>query len=688
MNENLLEMLHRLHAYLDHIHDRSLRALRASREEAKGLATQFVSKQYELPEDQRLLPQFAQFLVAAWALNDALSDGELSDCGDWIGWSLSATIEPGHEVELHIGRLVEFHQAPSISTWPGFGPTLVVYLGAFYYYARRRTAMQEIGAQLWGTAMRHLMRIMDQSPKLIDPPEVFLGSFMLAWAAKEAPERARQLTPYVQRWVHDPELPASVRSLYCLSLATNAGRYSGTSSSTWARMALDEFADHLIGEQKTQMLATVLDPTNVQELEAILVEMQQHQAKQRHALGPLAFARVAAFMGDVVQPYFVRTLSLGRVDYALRGLETWHQAEHVDDRLDPQSILLMIPFGETSYVAAVNGVKTEIVRDNQALLARLTRETDAFLGTAKTVAYEDNTGLRIPERPGVPSLDDRSGWFSTMQQAYCPDGVEFGDVPTCQLMLPSVGTPLQAVQLAVWGTTWPIAASLSAPRSDRDVRAVALWSGGGSMTEAMELAVLKHAFESRQIEVDIFAPESCSAAVFLSTYENPKYDVVWVVSHGEFDHWSPKHVRLQISQDRTAVSLEDLHLKAPESHSRRLLVLNVCDGGRFEETGMIPKIGLAPGLASPAQATISHLWPVMGFPSAALGAYLAYYLASGTPYFEAYKRTMLSVGKHSTVLAKELEDLYGARMELMERLSVRDEDFSPIQFSGSAAFFQ
>jgi len=210
----------------------------------------------------------------------------------------------------------------------------------------------------------------------------------------------------------------------------------------------------------------------------------------------------------------------------------------------------------------------------------------------------------------------------------------------------------------------------------------------GSMTEAMEIEVLRNAFESRGVVVDAFAPESCTVETFLSTYEHSKYDVVWVVSHGEFDHWSPSRVKLQIARDRTAVSLEDLHRKAPESDSRRLLVLNVCDGARFEEIGMIPKIGLAPGLAGPAQATVSHLWPVMGFPSAAFGAYLAHHLANGSPYFEAYKRTLSSVRKHATAIAAELEDLYGARFELMERLSMRDEDFSPIEFSGSAAFFQ
>ena len=76
MNGELLEVLRQLHAYLDHVHDRSLRALRASRQEAKDLAAQFVKKQSEVEVEHRLLPHFAQFRVAAWALNDALRGSE------------------------------------------------------------------------------------------------------------------------------------------------------------------------------------------------------------------------------------------------------------------------------------------------------------------------------------------------------------------------------------------------------------------------------------------------------------------------------------------------------------------------------------------------------------------------------------------------------------------------------------
>lgn len=151
-NELLVMMLYRVHTYLDYVHDKTQKALQTSRLDAKELAVEFVLKQSELELELRLVPCFAQFIIAAWALDDALRDGELSECGDWVGCALSETIDQGHEVELYIGRIAQFWAAPSISTWPGFVPTLVVYLGGFYYYALQRTAMKAVATELWGTA--------------------------------------------------------------------------------------------------------------------------------------------------------------------------------------------------------------------------------------------------------------------------------------------------------------------------------------------------------------------------------------------------------------------------------------------------------------------------------------------------------------------------------------------------------
>lgn len=436
------------------------------------------------------------------------------------------------------------------------------------------------------------------------------------------------------------------------------------------------------------MLATVFDPGSEQRIESILAAMDECQRPLRQALSPMAFMIEAGNKADVTLAFVSRCMNAGRADVAVRGIARWYQGPTGDEAVDPESVLLTSPFSELGYIAACHRRSQQLGRDSQALLMRQTQEANAFLGAALTVAHADNSSLQLPERPGVPAMAGGREWFATLAEVYCPASPLQDAAPSSQLTLLAMAHPVQAIQQASWGVTWPITASLSAPAADRRPRTVALWSGGGSLTEAMEVDMVRSAFEAAGGTVEVFDPTHGSREAFLAAYQDPRFDVFWVASHGEFDHWSPRHVQLQVAADRTTVSLEDLLGRAPVHEGRRLLVLNVCDGARFDETGMVPRIGLAPGLATSQQATVSHLWPVEGFPSAAFGAYLACFLATGTPFFEAYVQALVAIRNTGSSIADGLQSLCGGNFELLDRLRARNEDYRPLKFSGSPAFFQ
>lgn len=133
--------------------------------------------------------------------------------------------------------------------------------------------------------------------------------------------------------------------------------------------------------------------------------------------------------------------------------------------------------------------------------------------------------------------------------------------------------------------------------------------------------------------------------------------------------------------------LEDAWNRVPNSEERRLLVLNVCDGARFAELGLLPRIGLAAGLSCPTQATISHL-PVRLLPSAAFGACLAHHVAQGLPHFEAYCAALAALRKSASQIGADLEAVYGPEFQLIASLKACIDDFSGIETWGSAAFYQ
>lgn len=630
--------------------------------------------------------QFLQYVTAAWTMHNLCEHGDLNALGDWAGWALASEIQEEHEQAVHPDRLKQFFANDDFVSWGKFLPTAAVFLGAFYYYARRRAAMKDLAISFWPEARWTLQRLLGRDKADVQVPEGYLGVSMLAWAAIDAEELARELTPVIEQSI-DQEFPDDVRAMFCLALATHGGKFSTNPAVEWARRALAEFSGSLVNEQRTQMLVTVSDPTDRDQAADVVAEMRGCQEAARRTLEPIEFLRHAARRSDVIRPFFLRAARGCACPALVSGLRAWHLLDNTDP-IDPATLLVTIPFGEDGFLCLSNSQKLEILRDSQAVLEQLSREINAFLGTAKTVTGADNSGIRIPERPGVPRIDESIGLHDAMRIAYCPTPLPQQWTPDNQLILPPEGHPVQAVQLAVWGRTWPLCASLKRRRPDRRIRRVFLWSGGGTLAEEMELEFVRECFEAVHVTVDTHIAVDSTAAEFAAVYSDPTVDVLWVMSHGEFDHWAPHEATLQVSRKGDRVSLADLWRHSPETEDRRLLFLNACDAGRFEEGGLLPHIGLAPGVAGPAQAVISHLWPVTHFPSATFGAFLATCLSQGQSFFDSFQSALGALHNDAPASGTALERLCGFSTPLTQRLRQRDEDFTPLEISGSPVFYE
>lgn len=670
-----------LHRYLDEQFFRISDA--AERGESRALLPGLVS---ESADENNVVAQFLQFVVAAWTMYFLLERGDLNALGDWAGWSLATEIQEGHEQEIHPDRLKRFFANDELASWERFLPTAAVFFSAFYYYARRRAAMKGLGISFWPEASWTLRNLLGREKSDVQIPEGYLGVSMLAWAAVDAPDLARELTPTIEQSV-DQGFPSGVRAMFCLALSTNAGKYSSRPAMEWARRALGEFSGELVNEQRTQMLVTVSDPIVPEQAAEVVTEMAAYQKVQRGSLGPMEFLRHAARRSDVIRPFFLRAARGSAYKAFVDGMRAWHLVDDAEP-IDPSALQVTVPFAEEGYLCVTGTQKLEVFRDSQAALEQLSREVNAFLSIAKTVTGAVDSEIRIPERPGVPRTDEFLGLQDAMRLAYCPAPLPEQWTPDTQLILPPEGHPIQAVQLAVWGRTWPLCASLKRRRQDRNIRRVVLWSGGGTLAEDMELEFVKACFEAAHIGVDVHVAVDTTAAEFLAVYADPSVDVFWIMSHGEFDHWAPHEATLQVSRSGNCVSLNDLWHRSPDIDQRRLLFLNACDAGRFEEGGLLPHIGLAPGVAGPAQAVVSHLWPVTHFPSATFGAFLAHFLSRGQSFFDSFRSALAALRQNGPAAGTALEQLCGFSTSLTHRLQQREEDFTPLEISGSPVFYE
>jgi hypothetical protein len=675
------------HYFLDGVFRDACKAVSISDDEAKRIVLQWIERQQNMPADLRLMPCFAQFISATEALYGAYENYELTEMGDWIGWALSEDLEDSHTMVLHVGRVVDFYKSPIIGSWTGFIPTMVKFFGAFYFYARERTAMNNIAQDLWFSASESFETIMRMPPGQIDLPEIFLGVNLACWAAKEAPELAKVFVPKLEYIAENNSLPSQFRALLYAGLSTIAGAYSSQASSEWARRALTEGCDSLPDGTKMQLLSTVYAGTEGEDPASLLSQIDIVQRNYRSQFEEIAFFRNAALRGGAIQPFIVKTMNAPDTELTLQGLRFWYQLPSDESSITAKHLYISVPFGEHGNLSVLGSEKVFIERDSQTFLEHLVHASNNFLGVAKTIAYADNSELRIPDRIGLPNYGDSADYESAMTKGYCPTPYPFESEPLYQLIIDTECNPVQATQLKEWGKTWPIASSFLIPKPDRKLKKVLIWCGGGSLTEGLEADAIKQIFEKTGAAVEVVSFEETAQRDFTTAYENDGYDVIWVASHGTYDHWSPKTVTMHVGEDKF-VSLEDLWNKAPIGNERRLLFLNICDGGRFEERGYIPKIGLAPGLACADQATISHLWPVLGYPAAAFGAYLAYYIAEGASFFDAYQLAILSVRKTTFDIAEDLTSKIGDDLELIQQLRRKNENYSSIDFFGSPAFYQ
>ncbi|WP_431050045.1 CHAT domain-containing protein [Roseateles sp. L2-2] len=648
----------------------------------------------DVSEAQLSILDFEQFVIGTVMLNRAFIAGETSEMGDWIQWALTNVPTDDFKHEMYVGRVEDFYRIRVIYEWPRFHDIMVAFFTALYEYARRRTAFLEVCVYLLPLALKTFYSAMERPPQFITGADIHLGTFILTWMAKEQPEEAADLAQRLEGFATAARLAKRQRYAFALALSTAGGSFSSRGSHHWADYAMRRLNAHASDMDRVQLNATLMrtDVHGSADAEALITLMEVARSRRSSGQTQVRVAREAAISTILVQPYFVKVLAMGRADLVLRGLQTWYRQGSVDDGPDSERLLVSLPFGESCSSYLCERQLVELARETQWPLLAVSRAMNSFLQTYATVAGADNSDLEIPERPGYP-LEHQDGLIEALIDAYCPAGIEIPGDPSAQLILPTEGHPIQATQLQAWGRTWPIASSLARPRRDRQIRKALLWGGGDALSAGMELDMVEHALSKAGVRVVRPAPPTYTRELFLELYRDAAFDLVWVASHGEFDHWKPHEVQLELARHLPKVGLEELWGLAPETEERRLLFLNVCDGARFADPGLLPRVGLAPGLAAGCQATISHLWPVRLYPSAALGALLGHAIARGLSFFEAYVSALQGLAKPAQHVAKDLERLYGrrqdgGRFELVERLEMQEVDFSRIETWGSAAFFE
>lgn len=656
-------------------------------ESAKALLRQVVAERSgrfkDLSESQF---HFLQLYTCVKPLQQCIRRSQLSDAADWIAWSLSENIRDGQVQQLDVNRLLDMRTDSCLGSWPRFLPTVASWLTQFYFYARARATMDDVARSLfvfWDPIFTYFLK---------SPAAGYLAEtvgMMVSWIVQKDPVQATVCVGQVERLVSDDKIPMTTRARIVVLLTTQASRFSTRRANEWAAIAISDYWNELAGYERLQALtACATGEKSDPHRDALLEYVRRHRQQDPISVRDTLSARrswEAQF--DLFQPIVAKTLMHCQSEYLWTALTGWYG---VNDNCGTysQEIVFFSPFHHCGLTALFRDECASISDDSQELLERLTRAADEFYGTSTSVRGQADNVLHLPERFGIPTAERGPAFERALVEAVTPKELrQFVDKAAAQLVIGPCH-PVQGTQLAQWGRTLPLVASLRQPFADRAVRTVGIWTGGDSHTEQLETDFLVSTFRRHGIGVEVASGGTRSQEQFHAFYSNQRYDIVWVSSHGEYDHWRPDEVKIQIAP-ATFVYADALIGREVRGRTRRLLVLNICDGGRYPPgSGALPYIGFAPSLTTEHQATISHLWPVEGFSAALFGALLGKELVSGKGFFPSFCSAILQMRSNEPNIADVLSEAAGGTTGLSQRLANQQTDFSNIARWGSGVFFQ
>ncbi len=460
-----------------------------------------------------------------------------------------------------------------------------------------------------------------------------------------------------------------------------------------AKRAL-QFTSHLEGHERLQLLINAsAERDAVAVFEDILQEARSYAAATAAAAPDLsAFNYAQARLFDLLAPFTGRLIRAGETAAAVRLLAAWYYVPEHTVRTSPVLAYVLTFANEAVY--ATPGRVLTYTRDSEQVLRALTAISNRALRTAHTIADDPAIAIEPLDNPGIP---DRS-----LAQVFEAELVRFHEfdrlaadhqksplVAGALLPIHSWAHPTQALMLRQLGTTWPLLSSYQEPEPDRILRRVLFWTagtfGGEVEAEAVSGLMEKAGITIAQRIGDI------DAAAFCSLYQSDEFDAIWINAHGEFAGEDPHLAHLLLSADKQhRITVAELCRQAVPSNGRRLLFLNICDGGNVMATDAPPKLGIAPLLASRHQCVVSHLWPALTFVAATYGALLAAALVERRSFFSAFCHALLAIRQNRDAVVARLSGLRPPPAALIERITRRSDEFSEHSMFnwGSPAFYE
>lgn len=614
---------------------------------------------------------------------------------NWVTYALCDDISRAQTKKIDLNTIPDFLSDMICQSMLDYG-AIAQWLGDFYNMARSLAAIPQAGNEFF-----QLSIAVGKLALNIGAVEKSFWCWMNAacWGANYNFHKTEGLVKIIEAMIFETKVLSSYKAnlVYCLTTVTS--RFSTKLDFEWAKLALEDYQDYLRGHQKLAVLLCISRNDLPESLDVyhqqVLFEMVDYVKRNDFAgFSKIEKLRLSDRLSEMLMPYIGTCIEYRKSQLAIKTLLTWYNV-NTETGISPETSLILFPLDKDKFLAGSGVWNFVSTRELIPLYKNLTSATNDFLRISSSINTIADFEIATHEvdRFGVPSEDKSEEVEILLQEFFhCQEIKELLVSEKLEiksmLCLPSNHHSLQYIASKYIGKTWPLSSSLEKPKPDAIIKKVCLWCGAGSFTEAMESSVLIKIFSSVDIHVDYFSSEHTTKEDFLKIYESDYYDIVWIMSHGEFDHWNPGQVSIEIGAGEVITLEEALRLEIPTRKSRRLLMLNVCDGATHTNLDGLSKLGFGPALSSNQQCTISHLWPVNPYVAATFGAIYAEKISKIKDFFKAFAETLLVMSEPTGKVIDYLSANVINSGEIQERLSNNNINMELMIHGGSSAFFE
>lgn len=678
------------------LHDQEVEATRDPSILAGKIVSEIRSLKTRLPKHLGVL-HLLQMAVCFRIMDRTMHSRELPQLWKW-------TIQSLHEEPVTDGAIEfrPFSNILDIAEISGiYAETRDRYFGfwlvPFFYCARKNgKPFHQLGDRLLPMAIRLGINWLPYPSRAKAGAMILIMAF--DWEAlRPGDRRHADVFQALYKLYNEGHLEDEIANLLGYMFATFVGERRGLNISYEARVVLNRYPKVIAPHEQLQLLCSVTNGglENPHVYSADFADAIEKCHLELDGLSQLDAALRQYREGAIFSTMSILIRNLlngGGYRFCLDLIRMWKRLP--PSRFCQGNVLIVLP-EQPHGVGYCYGEKIAVpgrtFEQAEAIWAELLKASNKALGDSHQLLTNEDFELEPIDlgRRDVVDYSAGSRFEVAMKAAYIPEELEDSlavSIPRCVgiALIPYFAHCLPALMAKYLGKTLPFVSSWEVQLSDRCIKRALIYAGNSISVDA-EVSELKRIFSASGIDCEICNEGTDGWMRFLSLYEDDSFDLVWIISHGEIDPMAP-HVNYLSPHSSARVHPESMP-EVPDAPTRRLLVLNICSGGKGAALGGLPDFGIAHTLVDSRQAVIAHLWPVNPFAAAYFGLLLASELVKSNSYFDAYSIVMKSISSNTVFPRGQLEAL-GCKQESMDRFEYNHPGWDNILNWGSAVFIQ